>query len=169
MKGSAILVNGFIALYLLVGLVVGPTSDSWLGRAVVPFGKLVCGSASGRAGACSLRNAAIVEGHLAALITTADGGTIEWALPRMAASHILEAFRQFRHQKYQASVLDDDTDYLRPALAEYLMRLHADRTPVRVDLIYHEHDVPGPGDEGPEQPERRALVFYSYPEPSPRP
>ena len=45
-------------------------------------------------------------------------------------------------------MLDGDTDYLRPALAEYLLRLHADRAPVRVDLIYYEHDVAGPGDEG---------------------
>jgi hypothetical protein len=62
-------------------------------------------------------------------------------------------------------VLDGETEYLRPALAEYLMRLHADRAPVRVDLVYYEHDVPGPEDEAPDKPGRSELVFYSYPEP----
>jgi hypothetical protein len=107
---------------------------------------------------------AMVEGHLAAVVTTADGGTIEWTWPRIADLQYREAFSMFRHQKYEASVLDDDTDYLRPALAEYLLRLHADRAPVRVDLIYYEHDVPAPGVEGPHTLERRDLVFYSYPE-----
>jgi hypothetical protein len=107
---------------------------------------------------------AMVEGHLAAVVTTADGGRIEWTWPRMADLSCREAFAKFRHQKYEASVLDEDTDYLRPALAEYLLRLHADRAAVRVDLLYYEHDVPGPGDEGAGTPERRDLVFYSYPE-----
>jgi hypothetical protein len=107
----------------------------------------------------------MVEGHLAAVITTANGATIEWTWPRMADLSYWAAFRKFRYQKYEASVLDGDTDYLRPALAEYLLRLHADRAPVRVDLVYYDHDVPGPGDEGRAMPERREHVFYSYPDP----
>ena len=41
----------------------------------------------------------------------------------------------------------------------------ADRGPVRVDLIYYEHDLPGPGEEGAVARERKDLVFYTYPEP----
>ena len=165
MKGTAILVNGFIALYLFVAWSWGQPSDSWLGRAVAPLGKLVLWLGLGQTWGMFAPDPAMVEGHLAAVITTADGGTIEWMWPRMADLPYREAFRKFRHQKYEASVLDGDTDYLRPALAEYLLRLHADRAPVRVDLIYYDHDVPGPGDEGRDTPERRDLVFYSYPEP----
>lgn len=165
MTGRTILVNAVIALYLFVAWSWGQPSDSWLGRAVAPFGRLVLWLGLGQTWGMFAPDPAMVEGHLSAVITTAGGGTIEWASPRMAALPYGEAFRKFRHQKYEASVLDGDTDYLRPALAEYLMRLHADRAPVRVDLVYHEHHVPGPGDEASEEPQRSELVFYSYPEP----
>ena len=165
MKGTAILVNGFIALYLFVAWSWGQSSESWLRRAVAPLRKLVLWLGLGQTWGMFAPDPAMVEGHLAAAITTEDGGTIEWAWPRMADLPYREAFWKFRHQKYEASVLDGDTDYLRPALAEYLLRLHAHRAPVRVDLIYYEHDVAGPGDEGAHSPERRDLVFYSYPEP----
>jgi hypothetical protein len=163
--GRTILVNAFIALYLFVAWSWGQPSDSWLGRAVAPFSKLVLWLGLGQTWGMFAPDPAMVEGHLVAVITTAGGGRIEWAPPRMADLSYREAFRKFRYQKYEASVLDGDTDYLRPALAEYLMRLHAERTPVRVDLVYHDHDVPGPEDEAQDEPERRELVFYSYPEP----
>jgi len=164
-KEPAIVVNTFIALYIFVAWSWGQPSDSWLGRAVAPFSKLVLWLGLGQTWGMFAPDPATVEGHLAAVITTADGGTIEWAPPRMADLPYGEAFRKFRHQKYEASVLDGETDYLRPALAEYLMRLHADRAPVRVDLVYYEQDVPGPEEEASDKPELSELVFYSYPEP----
>jgi len=167
-NGTTILVNAFIALYLFVAWSWGQPSDSWLGRAVAPFGKIVLWLGLGQTWGMFAPDPAMVEGHLAVVITTADGGTIEWAPPRMADLRYHEAFREFRHQKYEASVLDGDTDYLRPALAEYLMRLHADCTPVRVDLLYYEHSVPGPDNQAAARPARSEQVFYSYPEPSPR-
>lgn len=165
MTGRAILVNAFIALYLFVAWSWGQPSDSWLGRAVAPFGRLVLWLGLGQTWGMFAPDPAMVEGHLTAVITTAHGGRIEWEPPRMADLPYFEAFRKFRYQKYEASVLDGDTDYLRPALAEYLMGLHADREPVRVDLVYREHDVPGPDDEARDEPEVSELVFYSYPEP----
>ena len=165
MNVTEILVNGFIALYLFVAWSWGQPSDSWPGRAVAPFGKLVLWLGLGQTWGMFAPDPAMVEGHLAAVITTADGDTIEWAWPRMADLPYGEAFGKFRHQKYEGSVLDDDTDYLRPALAEYLLRLHADRAPVRVDLVYYEEDVPGPAVAAPDEPGRREQVFYTYPEP----
>jgi hypothetical protein len=164
-SGTTVLVNTFIALYIFVAWSWGQPSESWLGRAVAPFGKLVLWLGLGQTWGMFAPDPATVEGHLTAVITTADGGTIEWAPPRMADLRYGEAFRKFRHQKYEASVLDGENDYLRPALAEYLMRLHADRRPVRVDLVYCEQDVPGPEEQAPAVPERSDLVFYSYPEP----
>jgi hypothetical protein len=163
-SASAVLVNGFIALYLFVAWSWGQPSDSWLGRAVAPFGKFVLWLGLGQTWGMFAPDPVMVEGHLGAVITTADGATIEWRWPRTADLPYWTAFCNFRHQKYEASVLDSDTAYLRPALAEYLLRLHADRAPVRVDLIYSEHDVAGPGMEARIMPERRDLVFYSYPE-----
>lgn len=166
MTGGAVLVDAFIATYLFVAWSWGQPSDSWLGRAVAPFTRLVLWLGLGQTWGMFAPDPAKVEGHLTAVITTAAGDRIEWAPPRMADLGYGEAFRLFRHQKYEASVLDGDTDYLRPALAEYLMRLHAARHPVQVDLVYHEHDVPGPEDADSGEPERRELVFYTYPEPS---
>ena len=101
MKGTAILVNGFIALYLFVAWSWGQPSDSWLGRAVAPLGKLVLWLGLGQTWGMFAPDPAMVEGHLAAAITTADGGTIEWAWPRMADLPYREAFWKFRHQKYR--------------------------------------------------------------------
>jgi hypothetical protein len=144
--GRAILVNAFIALYLFVAWPWGQRFDSWLGRAVAPLGRLVLWLGLGQAWGMFAPDPARVEGHLTAVITTAGGGTIERAPPRMADLPCGEAFRKFRYQKYEASVLDGDTDYLRPALAEYPMRLHADRAPMhRLLLPQHFREIESRG------------------------
>ncbi len=64
MKGTAILVNGFIALYLFVAWSWGQSSESWLGRAVAPLGKLVLWLGLGQTWGMFAPDPAMVEGHL---------------------------------------------------------------------------------------------------------
>lgn len=166
MTGGAILVDAFIAIYLFVAWSWGQPSDSWLGRAVAPFTRPVLWLGLGQTWGMFAPDPAKVEGHLTAVITTAGGDRIEWAPPRMADLGYGEAFRWFRHQSLR-SLSARWRHRLPPSGARgVLLRLHADREPVRVDLVYRDHDVPGPGDEGSDEPERRELVFFTYPEPS---
>jgi len=162
--GETILVNTFIAVYLFLAWSWGEPSDSWMGRAIAPFSRAVLWLGLGQTWGMFAPDPAMIEGHLTARIVCEDGQTITWAPPRIADLPYGEAFLQFRYQKYEASLLDGDTAYLRPALAEHLMRLHADHHPVRVDLVYAEQAVPGPGADTTAEYPVTEQVFESYPE-----
>ena len=108
---TAALVNTFIVAYLFLAWCWGQPSDSWIGRAIAPFSRIVLWLGLGQTWGMFAPDPAMVEGHLAVVITLEDGQTIHWSTPRMHELSYTDAFLKFRHQKYEASVLDTDTAY----------------------------------------------------------
>lgn len=96
----------------------------------------------------------MVDVHLTAELTYADGSVHRWRSPDWRALGVLERARLFRHMEYYDTVSSGDNRAAWPALARHLARTEGRaRTdgalPVRVDLYRHRVRPPPPGDLGP--------------------